>query len=298
MARKAAIIGGGVIGGGWAARFLLNGWDVGVFDPDPEAERKIAAVLSNARAALPASDLPGIAQALVDAFAREHHWFDDELAGGRLDEMAALCGVPLAPHQGRLWLALTRQLMGFPRHLSQHVGGFVLTQDRLDTTEVVLVQVGSTETRVTQALHLVDDHQSFQRTQRGVRLAQCSAEVGECGLGRLPFHQNHRRGRRPQRGRRGGGLAARRDADAAFVDEALLPERVEPQLLPEPAARPAITETARLAYAHGGELDLDDIVSRRSRALAIREEPALQPPAMIIAIKQAAISTPPVAPNK
>lgn len=59
MARKAAIIGGGVIGGGWAARFLLNGWDVGVFDPDPEAERKIAAVLSNARLALPAlSDVP------------------------------------------------------------------------------------------------------------------------------------------------------------------------------------------------------------------------------------------------
>lgn len=59
MNRKAAIIGGGVIGGGWAARFLLNGWDVGVFDPDPEAERKIAAVLANARAALPAlSDVP------------------------------------------------------------------------------------------------------------------------------------------------------------------------------------------------------------------------------------------------
>ncbi|WP_373356446.1 carnitine 3-dehydrogenase [Pseudoroseicyclus sp. CXY001] len=51
---KAAIIGGGVIGGGWAARFLLNGWDVAVFDPDPEAERKISAVLANARHALPA----------------------------------------------------------------------------------------------------------------------------------------------------------------------------------------------------------------------------------------------------
>ena len=25
---KAAIIGGGVIGGGWASRFLLNGYDV------------------------------------------------------------------------------------------------------------------------------------------------------------------------------------------------------------------------------------------------------------------------------
>ena len=51
---KAAIIGGGVIGGGWAARFLLNGWDVAVFDPDPQAERKINEVLANARRALPA----------------------------------------------------------------------------------------------------------------------------------------------------------------------------------------------------------------------------------------------------
>lgn len=50
---KAAVIGGGVIGGGWAARFLLNGWDVAVFDPDPQAVRKIGEVLSNARAALP-----------------------------------------------------------------------------------------------------------------------------------------------------------------------------------------------------------------------------------------------------
>ena len=59
MARKAAIIGGGVIGGGWAARFLLNGWNVSVFDPDPQAERKISEVLANARASLPAlSDVP------------------------------------------------------------------------------------------------------------------------------------------------------------------------------------------------------------------------------------------------
>ncbi|RED12729.1 carnitine 3-dehydrogenase [Pontivivens insulae] len=50
---RAAIVGGGVIGGGWAARFLLNGWDVAVFDPDPEAERKIGEVLANARRSLP-----------------------------------------------------------------------------------------------------------------------------------------------------------------------------------------------------------------------------------------------------
>ncbi|MFY9211207.1 MAG: carnitine 3-dehydrogenase [Aestuariivita sp.] len=59
MAQVAAIVGGGVIGGGWAARFLLNGWDVRVFDPDPEAERKIGEVLANARRSLPGlSDVP------------------------------------------------------------------------------------------------------------------------------------------------------------------------------------------------------------------------------------------------
>jgi carnitine 3-dehydrogenase len=53
MTQIAAIIGGGVIGGGWAARFLLMGWDVRVFDPDPEAARKITEVLENARRSLP-----------------------------------------------------------------------------------------------------------------------------------------------------------------------------------------------------------------------------------------------------
>lgn len=51
--KTAAIIGGGVIGGGWAARFLLMGWNVRVFDPDPEAERKVDEVLANARRSLP-----------------------------------------------------------------------------------------------------------------------------------------------------------------------------------------------------------------------------------------------------
>ena len=59
MTRKAAIIGGGVIGGGWTARFVLNGWDVAVFDPGPGAERNVAIMLANARLAVPAlSDVP------------------------------------------------------------------------------------------------------------------------------------------------------------------------------------------------------------------------------------------------
>ena len=36
---KVALIGGGVIGAGWAARLSLNGIDVTLCDPDPQAER-------------------------------------------------------------------------------------------------------------------------------------------------------------------------------------------------------------------------------------------------------------------
>ena len=48
---KAAAIGGGVIGAGWVARLLLNGIDVSIFDPDPEAARKVAEVMKGARRA-------------------------------------------------------------------------------------------------------------------------------------------------------------------------------------------------------------------------------------------------------
>ncbi len=48
---KAAAIGGGVIGAGWVARLLLNGIDVSIFDPDPEASRKVDEVMKGARRA-------------------------------------------------------------------------------------------------------------------------------------------------------------------------------------------------------------------------------------------------------
>ena len=48
----AAVVGGGVIGGGWVARLIQNGVDVQIFDPDPEAPRKIDAVMENADHAL------------------------------------------------------------------------------------------------------------------------------------------------------------------------------------------------------------------------------------------------------
>ena len=47
-----ALLGGGVIGGGWAARFVLNGVDVRLYDPAPDAERAVGEVLDNARRAM------------------------------------------------------------------------------------------------------------------------------------------------------------------------------------------------------------------------------------------------------
>lgn len=51
MARitKAACIGGGVIGAGWAARLLMNGIDVALSDPAPGAVEFVNAALENAR---------------------------------------------------------------------------------------------------------------------------------------------------------------------------------------------------------------------------------------------------------
>ena len=50
--QKAAVIGGGVIGGGWAARLILAGVDVALADPDPDAARKLDAIMANAERAM------------------------------------------------------------------------------------------------------------------------------------------------------------------------------------------------------------------------------------------------------
>ena len=73
--RKAGLVGGGVIGAGWAARLLLNGIDVAIFDPDPEIGRKVETVLAGARRAwqrlvptgLPAEGRLRLASSVEDA---------------------------------------------------------------------------------------------------------------------------------------------------------------------------------------------------------------------------------------
>ncbi|MGI3900357.1 MAG: carnitine 3-dehydrogenase [Janthinobacterium lividum] len=56
------LVGGGVIGAGWVARFLLDGHDCAVFDPDPDLARKLDAVIANARRAR-AKLMPGVSVA-------------------------------------------------------------------------------------------------------------------------------------------------------------------------------------------------------------------------------------------
>lgn len=74
----------------------------------------------------------GLPGELVDAFAKDHFWFDERsLRVQKLAEMAAGLGVEVPQKSLALWMELSEQLMGFPRHLSQHVGGFVLTQGKL-----------------------------------------------------------------------------------------------------------------------------------------------------------------------
>ena len=46
--KNVGLLGGGVIGGGWAARFLINGKNVTLYDPAPDAEAKVREVLDNA----------------------------------------------------------------------------------------------------------------------------------------------------------------------------------------------------------------------------------------------------------
>ncbi|RZJ60764.1 MAG: DNA polymerase III subunit alpha [Acidovorax sp.] len=87
----------------------------------------------------------GVGPALVDAFAKDHHWFDEEIATDRLQELAEAVGTPLHRRTAQLWLDLAAELIDFPRHLSQHVGGFVLTQGKL--TRLVPVEPASMDNR-------------------------------------------------------------------------------------------------------------------------------------------------------
>ncbi len=70
----------------------------------------------------------GVDAAVVDAVAKAQQWWDGQT--GLLQRFAA-CGLDAASPVSQMWADLAEKLMGFPRHLSQHPGGFVIARDKL-----------------------------------------------------------------------------------------------------------------------------------------------------------------------
>jgi error-prone DNA polymerase len=84
----------------------------------------------------------GIPEDVTGALARiTWGWSEDGVSDTELKEL----NLNLSDRRLQLTLDLARQLMGTPRHLSQHPGGFVLTLDRLD--ELVPIEPAAMDNR-------------------------------------------------------------------------------------------------------------------------------------------------------
>ena len=70
----------------------------------------------------------GVDNGVIDAVARAHQWWD-----GKKEMLRTLgaCGLDPDSRVARQWAWLAQTLMGFPRHLSQHPGGFVISRGKL-----------------------------------------------------------------------------------------------------------------------------------------------------------------------
>ena len=70
----------------------------------------------------------GIDADVIDAAAKSHQWWDGKT---ELLRTFATCGLDAESPVAQQWAALAEMLMGFPRHMSQHPGGFVIARDKL-----------------------------------------------------------------------------------------------------------------------------------------------------------------------
>jgi error-prone DNA polymerase len=85
----------------------------------------------------------GVPEDITAALARlAWGWSDDGVSDAELKEL----NLNTTDRRLRLTLELAKELMGTPRHLSQHPGGFVLTLDRLD--EMVPIEPAAVDNRL------------------------------------------------------------------------------------------------------------------------------------------------------
>jgi len=84
----------------------------------------------------------GVDPQIVDLVAKSHHWFDNNQ-----DLLKRFAESGLEPEKPLIqaWARLASQLLGFPRHLSQHSGGFVISRGKL--TRLVPVENAAMQDR-------------------------------------------------------------------------------------------------------------------------------------------------------
>ncbi len=70
----------------------------------------------------------GVDLTIVDQVAKSHRWWDGK---GNLAERLAESGIDPESAIARQWSDIAQELMRFPRHLSQHPGGFVIARGKL-----------------------------------------------------------------------------------------------------------------------------------------------------------------------
>ena len=84
----------------------------------------------------------GYSEDRIMSVSKTLHWWSKEI---RKDDLKAL-GIDLGDKKLATCIDLVMQLQDFPRHLSQHVGGMVITRERLD--EVVPIQKAAMDKRI------------------------------------------------------------------------------------------------------------------------------------------------------
>lgn len=70
----------------------------------------------------------GLDSGLIDHFAKSHAWWD---SSNDLHQRISATGLDVQSKLLRQFFHLVNEIKGFPRHLSQHVGGFVIAQERV-----------------------------------------------------------------------------------------------------------------------------------------------------------------------
>lgn len=109
-----------------------------IYDKYGTERTALAAALSTYRSRGAVRDVGkalDIDEGMIDALAKGIHWFDEEEGQeqkqDRLQRGLSEIGLDLDSPVTHRWLDLVRAVRGFPRHLSQHVGGFVIARDKL-----------------------------------------------------------------------------------------------------------------------------------------------------------------------